>query len=90
FVRAPDAALLAGAAAASLLAVFILNLRLFRFFRVRRGAAFAAASFPMLLLYYFYSGAVFAFCYVARAFGQTFEAAPPVGQAAKLRRGRDA
>jgi GT2 family glycosyltransferase len=90
FFSAPVAALLAGAAGVALASVLILNLRLFRFFLARRGAAFAAASFVMLLLYYFYSGAVFALCAVARAFGKTFAAAPVVGQAAKMRRGRDA
>jgi GT2 family glycosyltransferase len=90
FARAPYAALLAGASAAALATVFILNLGLFRFFRASRGAAFAAASFPLLVLYYLYGGAVFAFCYFERAFGKTVRAAPAVGRAAKLRRGRDA
>lgn len=90
FSRAPYAAALAGASALALMTVFVLNLRLFRFFSAKRGAAFAAASFPMLLLYYFYGGAVFAFCYFARAFGKTFEAAPAVRRAAKMERGRDA
>ena len=83
---APYAATLAGASAVALTAVFALNFRLFRFFAARRGAAFAAASFPLLALYYLYCGAVFAFCYCERAFGKTFGAAP----AAKLRSGRDA
>ncbi|MBA3242708.1 MAG: glycosyltransferase family 2 protein [Acidobacteria bacterium] len=88
-LNAFSAALLAGAAAA-LASVFLLNLRLFRFFRERRGNAFAAASFVMLVLYYFYSGTVFALCYCERVFGKMFEAASPVRTEAKMRRGRDA
>jgi GT2 family glycosyltransferase len=76
-------------AASALALVFLLNLRLFRFFRERRGASFAAASFGMLLLYYFYSGAVFVFCYFARVFGRFSDAASPVRQSAKMGRGRD-
>jgi Glycosyl transferase family 21 len=90
FTPAPYAATLAGASVLALTAVFVLNFKLFRFFAARRGAAFAAASFPLLVLYYSYGGAVFAFCYFARAFGKTFGAAPAAGREAKLRRGRDA
>jgi GT2 family glycosyltransferase len=88
---AVSAALLACAVAA-VAVVFLLNLRLFRFFRERRGAAFALAAFGMLLLYYFYSGAVFALCYSARVFGKTFDdaAASPAGQSAKWGGGKDA
>jgi GT2 family glycosyltransferase len=49
-------------------AVFLLNLRLFRFLAMRRGAWFAARCFSMQCLYYFYSGTVFALCYFAFAF----------------------
>jgi hypothetical protein len=90
FARAPYASPLAGASALALTTVFVLNFKLFRFLAARRGAAFAAASFPLLALYYFYGGAVFAFCYCERAFGKTFGAAPAAGRAAKVRRGRDA
>ena len=88
-LNAFPAALLAGAAAA-LAAVFLLNLRLFRFFRERRGKVFAAESFVMLVLYYFYSGTVFALCYCERVFGKMFEAASPVRTEAKMRHGKDA
>lgn len=84
-----SAALLAGVGAA-LASVFALNLRLFRFFRERRGVAFAAASFAMLVLYYFYSGTAFALCYCARAFGKMSEAASSARAEAGMRRGEDA
>jgi GT2 family glycosyltransferase len=48
-----------------LVAVFLLNLRLLRFFNARRGAWFASRAFVMQCLYYFYSGTVFALCYFA-------------------------
>jgi GT2 family glycosyltransferase len=43
---------LLGVAAVALLAVAVLNRGLFGFFRRRRGVAFAAACFPLYLLYY--------------------------------------
>ena len=53
--------LLAGAMGA-LAAAFLLNLDLYRFLVARRGVWFAARSFAMQCLYYFYSGVVFALC----------------------------
>lgn len=44
--------------------VLLLNLRLLLFLAARRGAWFALRSFVMQCLYYFYSGTVFALCYV--------------------------
>lgn len=60
-------ALLLPGAAASLAIVFLLNLRLLRFFEKRRGVWFAARAFAMLCLYFFYSGSVFALCWGAHA-----------------------
>jgi GT2 family glycosyltransferase len=54
--------LLAGTLAA-LTAVLLINLRLCRFFRERRGLWFSLRSFAMLLLYYLYSGFTFALVY---------------------------
>ncbi|HEV7374329.1 MAG TPA: glycosyltransferase family 2 protein [Pyrinomonadaceae bacterium] len=54
--------LLAGMLAA-LTAVFILNLRFFRFFKERRGVWFSVKAFVMLVLYYLYSGVVFTLVY---------------------------
>jgi GT2 family glycosyltransferase len=48
------------AAAGSLATVFVLNLPLYRFFRRHRGTGFAIRSFIVQLLYYLYSGIVFA------------------------------
>lgn len=60
---------------ACLAVVFLLNLRLFRFFAARRGVWFAARCFAMQCLYYFYSGTAFALCHsannVRKAFGST-------------------
>jgi GT2 family glycosyltransferase len=50
---------------AALLAVFLLNLRFYLFLKERRGHWFAARSFAMLALYYFYSGTVFVLLYCA-------------------------
>jgi GT2 family glycosyltransferase len=62
-----SAILLVGTALA-LASVFLLNIELHRFCKARRGRWFALRSFVMLVLYYFYSAAVFAFCYCASAF----------------------
>ena len=43
--------------------VFVLNYRLYRFFLKRKGWRFVAPAFMMHLLYYFYSGLTFAFCW---------------------------
>jgi glycosyltransferase involved in cell wall biosynthesis len=48
---------------AMLTAVFLLNLRFFRFFKTRRGVWFSVKAFAMLLIYYLYSGIVFALVY---------------------------
>jgi GT2 family glycosyltransferase len=50
---------------AALAGVFLLNLSLFCFLKARRGGWFALRSFPLLALYYFYSGTIFALCYCA-------------------------
>jgi glycosyltransferase involved in cell wall biosynthesis len=55
-------ALLAGIVL-SLLTVFLFNIELHRFLEAQRGVWFSIKSFAMLVLYYFYSGAVFALCY---------------------------
>jgi glycosyltransferase involved in cell wall biosynthesis len=55
-------ALLVGMTAA-LTAIFLLNLRFFRFFRERRGVWFSVRAFAMLVLYYLYSGIVFTLVY---------------------------
>jgi len=59
--------LLAGMLAA-LIAVFLLNLRFFRFFRERRGVWFSVRAFAMLILYYLYSGIVFTLVYCSHIF----------------------
>jgi GT2 family glycosyltransferase len=61
---------LLAATAATLAAVLLLNLRFQRFLKERRGLWFAARSFAMLTLYYFYSGTVFALCYCAHVLGR--------------------
>ena len=49
--------------AAFLLAILILNRTIFRFFYRRKGFLFAASAFPWQLLYFFYSGVTFVFCW---------------------------
>ena len=49
--------------AAFLLTVLILNRKIFGFFRQKKGVLFAAKAFPWQLLYFFYSGATFVFCW---------------------------
>lgn len=46
-----------------LVAVVLLNLKIIRFFAKKRGILFAALSVPWQLLYYFYCGATFLFCW---------------------------
>ncbi|HVF49490.1 MAG TPA: glycosyltransferase family 2 protein [Pyrinomonadaceae bacterium] len=60
-------ALLAAFSLVALAIVALINLPLLRFFARRRGAWFAARAFGLQLLYYFYSGTVFALCYAAHA-----------------------
>lgn len=49
--------------AAFLLAILILNRPIFLFFHRKKGFLFAATAFPWQLLYFFYSGVTFAFCW---------------------------
>lgn len=48
--------------AAASITILLLNRKLFAFFLEKRGLKFAVAAFPLLLLYYFYSGATFILC----------------------------
>ncbi|HEV7859253.1 MAG TPA: glycosyltransferase family A protein [Pyrinomonadaceae bacterium] len=57
---------------AALAGVLLLNHRFFSFLKSRRGQWFALRSFPLLALYYFYSGTVFAFCYCAHVLRNVF------------------
>jgi GT2 family glycosyltransferase len=57
---------------AALACVFLLNRRFFGFLKARRGGWFALRSFPLLALYYFYSGTVFALCYCAHIVRKVF------------------
>ena len=57
---------------AALAGVFLLNHRFFRFLKARRGQWFALKSFFLLALYYFYSGTVFALCYIAHIIRNVF------------------
>jgi hypothetical protein len=52
--------------------VFLLNRRFFIFLKARRGQWFALRAFPLLALHYFYSGAVFTFCYCAHIIRNVF------------------
>jgi glycosyltransferase involved in cell wall biosynthesis len=61
------------AALLALTTVFLLNLRLQRFFKRRRGLWFSVRSFGMLVLYYLYSGATFTLVYCARIFKNAFK-----------------
>src|SRR5919107_660574 len=70
-----------GGAGLSLAGVLLLNLRLLRFLRARRGLPFALASFWMLALYYLYSACAFAFCCCGRAL-RAERPAPPAGRRA--------
>ncbi len=46
----------------ALITILLLNRKLFAFLLEKKGWKFAAAAFPMLLLYYFYSSATFVWC----------------------------
>jgi GT2 family glycosyltransferase len=59
-------------ALAALMIVLLLDLGLLRFLAKRRGMWFAARACAMQLLYYFYSGAAFAFSYVGHVFRKPF------------------
>lgn len=61
------AAVLLTCALAALAVVLHLNRELFRFFQRLHGATFAARAFVLHLLYFLYSGAAFAFCFVEHA-----------------------
>ena len=52
-----------------LLAILFLNRKIFSFFLRKKGILFAASAFPWQLLYFFYSGVTFVFCW--------FRYAPP-------------
>jgi GT2 family glycosyltransferase len=75
---------------ASLAGVFLLNHRFHRFLKGRRGAWFALRAFPLLALYYFYSGTVFALCYVEHLLRQAFGATGAGRRAAESGRVEDA
>jgi glycosyltransferase involved in cell wall biosynthesis len=46
-----------------LIAILILNRKIFSFFAKKRGISFAILAFPWQFLYFFYSGAAFTFCW---------------------------
>ena len=46
-----------------LLVVLVLNRKIFQFFVEKKGVVFAALAFPWQLLYFFYSGVTFVFCW---------------------------
>jgi len=48
--------------------VLFLNRKLFRFFQRARGFRFAVSAFPLQLLYFFYSGVIFATYWVGNCF----------------------
>ncbi|HKR00653.1 MAG TPA: glycosyltransferase [Pyrinomonadaceae bacterium] len=48
--------------------VFALNIKLYGFFRRRKGIGFAALAFPFHLFYYLYSAATFALCWARHLF----------------------
>lgn len=54
-----------------LLAIILLNLKIFRFFAEKKGILFAALTFPWLFLYFFYSGVTFVFCWFRYALPRT-------------------
>lgn len=58
--------------AAFLLAVVSLNWKILRFFAGKRGVLFAALTFPWQLLYFFYSGVTFVYCWFRYALPQMF------------------
>lgn len=46
-----------------LLTILLLNWKIFRFFREKKGLLFAVLTFPWLFLYFFYSGVTFVSCW---------------------------
>ncbi|MEP6925973.1 MAG: glycosyltransferase family 2 protein, partial [Pyrinomonadaceae bacterium] len=59
--------------AAFLLAILWLNHTLFQFFLKRKGLLFTVQAFPWQLLYFFYSGAAFMFCWFRYALPKTLD-----------------
>jgi GT2 family glycosyltransferase len=57
---------------AALGVVFLLNRRFFGFLKARCGQWFALRAFPLLALYYFYSGTIFVLCYFAHVIRNVF------------------
>lgn len=53
-----------------LLAIFLLNRKIFRFFYKKKGILFSLLAFPWQFLYFFYSGAVFVFSWFRYALPQ--------------------
>ena len=47
----------------SLLIIFVLNYKLYRFFIKRKGLRFTVLAFPMHIIHYFYSGITFVLCW---------------------------
>lgn len=66
--------------------VFVLNLPLYRFFRTRRGTGFAMRSFSVHILYYCYSGLVFALSYCAHVGRKAFGFMPLVQRETQIGR----
>jgi glycosyltransferase involved in cell wall biosynthesis len=56
--------------AAFLFLILYLNRRIFRFFARKKGLLFAVVAFPWQLLYFFYSGVTFVFCWLRYALPQ--------------------
>lgn len=54
-----------------LLAIVLLNWKIFRFFGEKKGILFAAFTFPWLFLYFFYSGVTFVLCWFWYALPRT-------------------
>lgn len=56
-----------------LLAILFLNRKIFGFFVKKKGILFAALAFPWQLLYFFYSGVVFVFCWLRYGLPRIFD-----------------
>lgn len=67
----------------ALTAVFLLNLKSYRFLTFRKGRWFAIKGFGMLLLHYVYSSGTFAFCYVGHLLKRTRRITLPTKQIAQ-------